>query len=183
MQLAAGHRAFANGGRTFAAIQRGSSGNAVALCDLTQPEKPPILFPERGGLYYLAASPDSRLVAVGTQYGLVVLYDTETMERKKVFHGHSQSVFGVKFSPDGKSLMSSSGGLETVKIWHVETGQELLTLRGAGSIIDHVQFVDNGNALLAGSGGQQGTWQIWRAPPWEQIAAIEAKEKTEIRQP
>jgi len=75
-----------------------------------------------------------------------------------------QGAHGVKFSPDGKSLVSSSGARQAVKIWHVETGQELLTLKGSGSLLGKVAFVDGGNALLAGSAGQKGTWQIWRGP-------------------
>jgi WD40 repeat protein len=138
---------------------------------------------ERGILAGLAASPDGRLVAVGSQDGLVVLYDAQTMERKRVLYGHMQGVHGVKFSPDGKSLVSGSTGREAVKLWHVETGQELLTLAGRGSLLNHVEFIDHGNALLAGGRGQQGTWQIWRAPSWEEIAAAEAKAKTETKLP
>jgi WD40 repeat protein len=102
------------------------------------------------------------------------------MERKQVLHGHMQGVHGVRFSPDGKSLVSSSGAREAVKIWHVETGQELLTLSGKGSLLNVVEFVDNGNALLAGCTAQKGTWQIWRAPSWAEIEA-EAKQTRESK--
>jgi len=91
----------------------------------------------------------------------------------QVLHGHMKGVHGIRFSPDGKSLASSSGAREAIKIWHVETGQELLTLRGKGSLLSHIEFVDDGNALLAGSAGQKGTWQIWRGPSWAEIDAAE----------
>jgi WD40 repeat protein len=174
---------FANQARTLVALHTEVSGRKVVFWDLTQPEKPPIHLPERGALVGLAASPDGRLVAVASQDGFVFLYDAQTMERIKVLHGHMQGVHGVRFSPDGKSLVSSSGAREAVKLWHVETGQELLTLKGKGSLLDQVEFVDGGNALLAGSAGQKGTWQIWRAPSWEEIAAAEAREKAESNQP
>jgi WD40 repeat protein len=171
--------AFANKGRTFVAVNQGPSANEVVFCDLTRPERNPIRFQERGTLVGLVASPDGRLVAVSSQDSFVFLYDAQSIERKMVLHGHMQGAHGVRFSPDGKSLVSSSGALEAVKIWHVETGQELLTLRGRGSLLGEVAFVDGGNALLAGSAGQKGTWQIWRAPSWAEIDAAEkAQRKT-----
>ena len=36
----------------------------------------------------------------------------------------------------------------------------------------------DGDVILAGT-----PWQAWRAPSWEEIAAAEAKEKTEVKQP
>src|SRR4030095_12263896 len=96
---------FANKGQTFVALS--PSGNEIVFWDITRPESNPTRFKERGFLAGLAASPDGRLVAVCSQEGFVVLYDAQSMERKQVLHGHMQGVHGVRFSPDGKSLVSS----------------------------------------------------------------------------
>jgi WD40 repeat protein len=170
---------FANDGQQLVAVPVTSSGTEmeVMFWDLRHPDKQPISFPERGSLGELAISPDRRWVAACGQDGFVVLYDSQTVERKRVLHGHMQGVHGVTFSPDGKTLASGSGAREAIKLWHVETGQELLTLPGKGSLLSTVQFVAGGNALVAGSQAQKGTWQIWRAPSWDEIAAAEAKEK------
>jgi WD40 repeat protein len=173
---------FANQARTLVALHTEASGEKVAFWDLTRPERQPIHIPERGALVGRTASPDGRLVAVCSQDGFVTLYDAQTFERKTVLHGHMQGVHSVRFSSDGKSLVSASGGREAVKLWLVETGQELLTLKGKGSLLNQVEFVDGGNALLVGTFGQQGTWQIWRAPSFEEIAAIEATEMAESKQ-
>jgi WD40 repeat protein len=169
---------FANDGHQLVAVHDAASGPEVLFWDLMHPDKQPVSFPERGGLGELAISPDRRWVAASSEDGFAVLYDSQTVERKHVLHGHMLGVHGVTFSPDEKTLASSSGGREAIKLWHVETGQELLTLPGKGSLLGTVQFVAGGNALLAGSQGQSGTWQIWQAPSWEEIAATEAKEKT-----
>ncbi len=187
LSLSLDHRSsppvFANRGRTFALWKSDATGGVVAFYDLLHPEKPPVEFRERGVMSDLTVSPDGRFVAAGSEAGIIVLYDAEKMERKSVLHGHMHAVRGVNFSPDGERLISSSDGQEAVKIWPLETEQELLTLRGTGSALTYVGFVDNGNAILVGSPREKGTWQTWRAPTWEEIAATEAKEKAEIKQP
>jgi len=87
-------------------------------------------------------------------------------------------VFGIAFSPEGRRLISASGGREAVKLWDVATRQELLTLGGTGSALNVARWSADGDVILAGA-----PWQAWRAPSWEEIAAAEAKEKTEIKQP
>jgi WD40 repeat protein len=75
-------------------------------------------------------------------------------------------------------LISASGGRETVKLWDVGTRQELLTLAGKASFLHSVRWSIDSDVILAGS-----PWQAWRAPPWEEIAAAEAKEKAETQRP
>src|SRR3954468_24552372 len=45
----------------------------------------------------------------------------------RILEGHTGSVLGVEFSPDGKTLMSCSRD-KTIKIWNVPTGKLLRTL-------------------------------------------------------
>jgi WD40 repeat protein len=46
-----------------------------------------------------------------------------------MLEGHSNLVFSVAFSPDGKYLASGSGD-NTVKLWSVESQREVTTLQG-----------------------------------------------------
>jgi hypothetical protein len=50
----------------------------------------------------------------------------------------------------------------------------LLTLGSAGSPQYAARWSPDGNVILAGP-----PWQAWRTPSWEEIAAAEAKEKTQ----
>jgi WD40 repeat protein len=74
-------------------------------------------------------------VAASTYGGFVLLFDAVTGELIESIRGHLNAVFGVAFSPDGRRLISADGGREAIKIWDVNTRQELLTLAGTGSFL------------------------------------------------
>jgi hypothetical protein len=50
-------------------------------------------------------------------------------------------------------------------------------LAGTVSLLVAAGWSADGKVILAGA------WQAWRAPSWEEIAAAEAKQKTETKQP
>jgi eukaryotic-like serine/threonine-protein kinase len=169
---------FADAGRKLVTTTyKASDRLEVVFWDLTRPEQPPKRFTERGNASGLSVSPDGRWVAVGTEAGIVALYDAVTMERSHILHGNMQAVFSVAFSPDSRSLATGAGGREAIKLWHVETGQELLTLPGKGILLQDIAFAEDGNTLLLGRFRTPGSWQMWRAPSWAEIAAAEAKGK------
>ena len=85
--------------------------------------------------------------------------------------GHLNAVSGVGFSADGQRLISAWGSSEALKIWDMETGQELLTLSGIGQTLS-VFWLAGEEVILAGQGQH---WQAWRAPSWEEIEAAEKK--------
>jgi hypothetical protein len=59
-----------------------------------------------------------------------------------------------------------------LKIWNVQTRQELLTLGQMGSSgANETSWSADGNVILAGP-----PWHAWRAPSWEEIAAAEAND-------
>jgi len=167
---------FPDAGRKLVVAKQNGGNLEVVFWDLTRPDQPPRRFEERGTLSGLSVSPDGRWVAVGSYAGLLALYDATTMERQSVLHGMLQAVFSVTFSPDSRSLAAGGGGRESVKLWHVETGQELLTLPGKGSLLMDIAFAEGGNTLLLGRFQRPGSWQMWRAPSWEVIHAAEAKD-------
>ncbi len=84
--------------------------------------------------------------------------------------GHLNGAHGIAFSPDGRRLISASGGRETIKLWEVGTRQELLTLTGTGGYLEAATWSADGDVILVGT-----PWQAWRAPTWAEINAAEAK--------
>ncbi|MEI6784199.1 MAG: hypothetical protein WCQ21_25180 [Verrucomicrobiota bacterium] len=175
-----GDATFAAGGRVLvvAFCSFSSEEHEIGFYDLAHPDRPPRRVRGIGFVPALAVSPDGALVAVPTWGGQVWLFDAVKGELIEDLHGHLNSVYGVAFSVDGRRLISTFGGREAVKLWDVGTRLELLTLGGTASSTMSGVWSADGDVILAGA-----PWQAWRAPSWEEIAAAEAKEKTEIKQP
>ena len=171
-----GNSTFAAGGRVLVAVINWGSGHQIEICDLAHPDREPRRFPANHDSWTLAVSPDGGLVASANHGGHVRLFDPVKGELIEDLHANLNSVFGLAFSADGLRLISTAGGREAVKLWDLGTRQELLTLAGDVANAYTARWSADGNVILAG-------WQAWRAPSWEEIAAAEAKEKTESKQP
>ncbi|MCI0539416.1 MAG: WD40 repeat domain-containing protein, partial [Verrucomicrobiales bacterium] len=173
------HATLAVGGRVLVVAVNGNDDHEIAFYDLVHPNQPPRRVPGRNQSRGLAVSSDGGLVASSTNGGQVRLFDPAEGERIEDLHGHLNASFGIAFSADGRRLVSAStGGRESVKLWDVGTRQELLTLGGTGPPLGAARWSADGDVILAGT-----PWQAWRAPSWEEIAAAEAKEKMERKQP
>ena len=106
----------------------------------------------KGGVSYrdrgIAFSPDGRHLAVATSMG-VWLYDAETYDELTLLTGHKEEVTVVAFSSDGTTLASASGfhfpGI--LKLWAVETGQNIATFQVERGSTDSVSFSPDGKIL------------------------------------
>jgi WD40 repeat protein len=68
-------------------------------------------------------------------------------------------IYHGAFSPNGKTLATASWD-GTVKLWHVPTRQELLTLRGSGEVIWSVAFSPDGKTLAVGTDARLGAGEV-----------------------
>lgn len=145
--------------------------------------------PRIGALTAVASSPDGRWLAASSETGFLAMGEVANLANFSVLAGNMQDVDALVFSPDGQRLATTSHGDEIVKLWDVETRQELLALSGVGSEIYAVHFTEDGNTLLAGRSATfgrptPGLCQFWTAPSWEEIARAERieAERTAARQ-
>jgi WD40 repeat protein len=150
----------------------------IGFYDLARPDRLPQRVP--GGFFAtaLAVSRDGGLVSASALDGQVLLLDPAMGKVIDSLRGHLTAAMGSAFSPDGRRLFSTYGGQEAVKLWDVGTRQELLTLAGIDSQLNAARWSADGDVIFAGP-----PWQAWSAPSWEEIAAAEAKEKTESKKP
>ncbi len=80
--------------------------------------------------------------------------------------------FGI--SSDGKTLkiLASGSDDKTIKLWNVETGQEIRTLSGHSSSVHSVSFSSDGKMLA--SGDAHGTIKLWNGSNgWDLDALME----------
>lgn len=94
----------------------------------------------------------------------VKLWDLETGKLLRDLNGHRDSVFHVRFSPDGKTLVTASGDA-TIKVWDVATGMEKQTLRGHTMTVRALAYSPDGKYLA--SAGFDGTVHFWDAVTYE----------------
>jgi WD40 repeat protein len=78
-------------------------------------------------------------------------------------------IYAVAFSPDGKKLAISSRD-QTVKLWDVAAGRELLTLRGHTHAIHSVAFSPDGRKLATGSFDR--TARLWDAATGQTLLTL-----------
>lgn len=99
----------------------------------------------------LAFSPNGEILATTDNPfsvgNAISLWNTATGALLGVCSGHKQTVWSVAFSPDRKTLASASHD-GTVKLWHVGTQQELLTLRPAEVLARELLFSPDGSILV-----------------------------------
>lgn len=98
------------------------------------------------------------LLASASYDGTVRLWNAVTGRCVRVLTGHSDWVWSVAFSPDGRLLASGSSDA-TVKLWDVKTGRCGQTLLGHWQPIRAVAFSPNGRTLASGSGDR--TVRLW----------------------
>jgi eukaryotic-like serine/threonine-protein kinase len=120
----------------------------------------------------LAFSPDGKLLATANVEGVVRIWAMPTLRKVTEVQARSQALFGVCFSPDGLRALTAGEGAEAVRLWDVETWQELITLPLEGERLSQIFFSADGRQLAASS--SRGDLFLWQAPSF---AEIEAKEK------
>src|SRR5262249_53136172 len=87
----------------------------------------------------------------------------------RVLAGHTDSVFSVVFSPDGRTLASGSGD-GTVRLWDTVTGAERRSLQGHTGWVSAVAFRLDGRALASGS--RDTTVRLWDAVTGAELCTL-----------
>jgi hypothetical protein len=119
------------------------------------------------GPWFLAFSPDGKTLIVGgiaaDHSGEVQLWDTQTW---KLRHAWKQEKYVpiVAFSPDGKLIAGNSGD-ELIRIWNVEKGDLIASLKGDPRYQRSVAF--SADCKMVAAGGPDGNIRLWNVQTGE----------------
>lgn len=120
-------------------------------------------------------SPDGTLLAaaggVPSREGTIHLFQVADGQLVRALpDAHNDTVYAVKFSPDGKRIASASAD-KTVKIFRVADGTLLRRLEGHTNYVLSVAWRSDGSLLATGSADR--TVKVWDAETGDQQRTIE----------
>jgi WD40 repeat protein len=148
--------AFINGGRQIAAVH-GDCSSDIVIWDAMSGEQVDIWEGQDVPSQGLAASKDGRLLAIGSNNGITVVWDVTS---RSVLHTieHDAGVRTVAFSPDSSQLLTvADDGI--LRLWDTNSGELVQQLVGHTSGVLFVDFSPNGRYIV--SSGRDDNLFVW----------------------
>ncbi|MDR0328820.1 MAG: WD40 repeat domain-containing protein [Planctomycetaceae bacterium] len=124
-----------------------------------------------GYLYSVTFSPDGKKFVTAGHDHIARIWDTESGKELQQLRGHTDSILGVAFSPDGTKIATSastSGRTPikdgTLRIWDTESGKELQRSQSelAGGL-SFIMFSSDGKRIVADN--PFSIWNVYSIPP------------------
>src|SRR5262249_7620880 len=104
--------------------------------------------------FRVAISADGSCIATADRYGLVRLWDANSLRALHDAPGHRAPISHAELSPDGKRLLTWAND-GTVRLWDLATGKELRAFAGAPGVTggrlvypDKPTFTPDGTTIL-----------------------------------
>lgn len=127
----------------------------------------------------LAWSPDGTLLATGggeaSRSGELMIWNaTDRTLIHNIEDAHSDTVYGVEFSRDGKRLASAAAD-KFVKVFDIATGEHVRSFEGHTHHVMDVSWKGDGTQLV--SAGADNAMKVWNVETGEQIRTISTYQK------
>jgi RNA polymerase sigma factor (sigma-70 family) len=135
----------------------GSWDGTVRLWDAATGEELHKFTESKEGISSAALSPDGTVVAAGNMRRTLFLWDAATGKEIRRVEGLANTVFGLRFASDSKTLAGVSGNV--AHVWDVATGKEQNRLAGVKD--DWRPFVFSPNLTMLASVSEDGAIHLW----------------------
>jgi RNA polymerase sigma factor (sigma-70 family) len=126
------------------------------------------------GVYALAFAPDSQTLAAGGADHSLHLIDVATGKVRRI-QGNKMYTYSLLFSRDGKTLAAGGYFANTIRLWDVATGKEVVPLRGHNACLLVTVFSPDGKLLA--SAGQDEVIRIWDVGTKKEVRQLHGCEK------
>lgn len=134
-------------------------------------------------VWSVSFSPDGKILASGSEDGVIKLWNVSTGEEIKTLPGHSdygqplKEVFSLAFNHDG-TILVSGGRDDKIKFWDVSAGKEIRNFyhgdeNDARGGVRSLTFSPNGKLLASGS--EDSTIKLWDSTTGTEIAKFQGK--------
>jgi WD40 repeat protein len=109
------------------------------------------------------------ILASASADSTIKLWEVSTGRNIGTFTDHSDSVWSVAFSPDGKTLASGSSD-STIMVWDVNSLRKIRTLKGHSFFVNSIAFSPDGQLLVSGSADS--TIKLWQVNTGTEIRTL-----------
>eukprot|EP00164_Ancoracysta_twista_P003159 GFYU01004212.1.p1 GENE.GFYU01004212.1~~GFYU01004212.1.p1 ORF type:complete len:446 (-),score=94.61 GFYU01004212.1:23-1360(-) len=125
------------------------------------------LFPQGKKCYAFDIAPTLEFGVVGGEDGVMRVFDPSKGTLLKDLQGHVMDVYGAKFFPSSKVILSASADF-SMKIWSAVDGSCPVTIRGHQGGVTDTAIIDRGRNIMSCS--RDGTAKLWEVASAQCIA-------------
>lgn len=158
-----------------------SHDTTIRIWDVSSGNCLNVLQGHTSGVRCVRYSPDGQLLASGGHDGSIRLWNRQLHSKPsssnpsfinssvKLLHGHTDWVWDIAFSPDGR-LLASTGRDSTLRLWSVPDGQSIHVLKGHTHDV-YGLAISADNQWLA-SAGQDNTVRLWHLQSGQSLKTL-----------
>ncbi len=157
----------------------GSYDDSLILWDLQSSQPISVLKSHGSDVLDLGFISDGRIALSTARNGDFILWDLVDAAQLQTLPGHQDMVYDIAITPDGKQALSSSGSAApsvpvidaSIRLWDLETGEQLNSQSISANVIFQVAVSNDGRTALLAT--DQPSITVWDLTSWRKAGQLE----------